>query len=349
MPVSVVPLRTHRVVARWTWLLFALALPLRCASPPRTPVAEPTAPFAFRPEAPPTYAFSDGLRVATLNTEFMFDGFGEEGRATFPHKGNPEKARAHRNRIGDIVRMLDADVVMLEEVENCRAMQLLVDESLAGMGYDVHFVQGNDRFTGQDVGLLSRVPVEKIGRTDERTNVGASDDTYGVSKNMYARLMLGDVPTTIIGLHLLARPDDPDRKDRREAQAEVIRRLIAQETEAGRDVIVLGDFNDFDDQTLDIGDHRPITNVLERIKAAGPDPDDDLRNLIAEVPQIERFTSFYDRDQDGRVGPGELSAIDHILLSPALYRRVREVVYVQAHDPTTHTDHFPIVVNLKMD
>jgi hypothetical protein len=36
------------------------------------------------------------------------------------------------------------------------------------------------------------------------------------------------------------------------------------------------------------------------------------------------------------------------LLSPRLYRHVREVVYVQAHDPTVYPDHFPIVVNLSL-
>jgi endonuclease/exonuclease/phosphatase family metal-dependent hydrolase len=330
------------------WLLLVALLP--GCSQPAPPLQETTPPpdaaFHFEPEPPPTYAFNDGLRVATVNTEFMFDGLGDEGQASFPHQGDPAKARAHRDRVGEIVRMIDADVIMMEEVEDGSVMQKLVDESLADAGYTVHFVQGNDRFTGQDVGLLSRVPVEKIGRLDERVNVGASTDTYGVSKNMYARLTLGTVPTTIVGLHFLARPDDPSRKDRREAQAEVIRRFIADEIDDGRAVIVLGDFNDFDDATLDIGGNRPITNVLARIKSAGPGDEDDLHNVIADVPQSQRFTSHYDRNDNGAIEAGEFSAIDHILLSPDLYRRVREIFYVHAHDPTVYPDHFPIVVNL---
>ena len=311
------------------------------------PAATPET-FVFAPEPPPDFDVDDGIRLATLNTEFMFDGEGNEGQASFDHQGDPAKARAHRDRIGEILRMLDADVVMLQEVEDEHTMQLLVDESLADMGYAVHFVQGADYFTGQDVGLLSRIPVQEVGRTDERAHVGATGDTYGVSKNLYARLMLGDVPTTLIGLHFLARPTDASRTPRREAQAEVIRRLVAQEHEAGRAVAVLGDFNDFDDQTLDLAGSVPITEVLSTIKAAGPGPSDDLRNLIADVPQVERFTAHYDRNDDEEVDPGELSALDHILLSPELYRHVREVVYVQAHDPTTHTDHFPVVVNLDL-
>lgn len=302
--------------------------------------------FVFEPEPPPTFRYDDGIRLATLNAEFMFDGAGDEGQASFEHQADPAKARAHRDRIGEILRMLDADVVMLQEIEDERAVQLLVDESLADMGYTVHFVQGGDYFTGQDVGLLSRIPVQEIGRTDERANVGATGDTYGVSKNMYARLLLGDVPTTLIGLHFLARPTDASRTPRREAQAEVIRQLVVQEQNAGRAVAVLGDFNDFDGATLDLAGSTPITDVMATIKAAGPGPSDDLRNLMADVPQVERYTAHYDRNDNDEVDPGELSALDHILLSPRLYRHVREVVYVQAYDPTVYTDHFPIVVNL---
>ena len=334
-----------------SWLaVFTIVLVAGCSQPSvptNTPPDDPSA-FVFAPEPPPSFIYDDGLRVATLNTEFMFDGYGDEGQASFPHQGDPEAARAHRDRIADILRMLDADVVMLQEVENEQVLEMLLRESLASSGYRIYFVEGNDTFTGQDVALLSRVPVEKIGRTDERAPVGASTDTYGVSKNMYARLAIGDTPTTIIGLHFLARPDDPTRKDRREAQAEVIRRLVVEEMNAGRAVIVLGDFNDFDEETLDLGGNQPITDVLARIKRADNGAEDDLHNVMADVPQVERFTSFYDRDDDDAVDDGELSAIDHILLSPQLYQRVREVVYVQAHDPVTHTDHFPVVINVSV-
>lgn len=301
--------------------------------------------FTFRPEPPPTYE-TDGLRLATLNAEFLFDGQGHEGAATFPHKGDTARARAHLRRIGTVIRSLEADVVMLQEIENRRVLQLLREGPLDGMGYEVHFVEGRDTFTGQDVGLLSRVPVDTVGRTNRRARVGTSRSTYGVSKNLFARLQLDGQPTTLIGVHFLARPTDPEREDRREAQAEVIAQLVAREHEAGRAVAVLGDFNDYDDETLDFGGHRPLTDVLQRIKRAGPGPADDLRNMMAEVPQRERYTAHWDRDEDQTVDADELSALDHVLLSKALYRRLREVTYVQAHDPLSYTDHFPIVVTL---
>lgn len=308
--------------------------------------ADTSAPFRFRPEAPPPDTV-EGVRIATLNAEFLFDGYDSEGQATFPWKGDPEAAREHRARIGQVLRMLDADLVMLQEIENETVLDSLLSGALADMDYEVHFVQGNDRFTGQDVALLARLPVEETGRTDERAPVGRTDEDYGVSKNMYARLDLHGIPATLIGMHFLARPDDPGRQQQREAQAEVIRRLVVEEMEAGRAPIVLGDFNDFDDEILDAGSNRPITRVLARIKEAGPGPEDNLYNVMAEAPHHERFTAFYDRNNNGQVdGRGELSALDHILLGPSLRPHLRSVQYVQAHDPAAITDHFPIVITL---
>ena len=290
-----------------------------------------------------------GLRIATFNTEFMFDGLDGEGQATFPWKGDPALARAHRDSLARVIRLIDADVLMLQEVENLGTLQMLIDESLADMGYRPYLVDGRDTFTGQDVGLLSRIPVEEVGRTDERVTVAGTRQLYGVSKNMWARLTLGDVPTTLIGVHFLARPDDVSRKPQREAQAEVIRRLVVEEMAAGRAVAVLGDLNDFDPDVPDRAGSTPITDVLAIIKRAGPGPDDDLRNVAGDVQQLDRYTSFYDRNRNEEIDPGELSAIDHILLSPALYRSIRAVDFVDMHDPRTVSDHFPIVVTLGLE
>lgn len=301
---------------------------------------------AFRPDPPPVWT-TDGIRIANFNGEFLFDGMDDEGEATFPWKGDTTLAREHRARIGAVVRMLDADLVIMPESENLRALQMMVDEVLPDFGYTPHLVDGRDTFTGQDVGLLSRIPVDTTGRTDELLPVGVSDQTYGVSKNLWARMTLGGTPVTVIGVHFLAQPDNVERKDRRDTQAEVIRRLVEREIALGREVIVMGDFNDFDDQVADIRGSVPITDVLKTIKSAGPGAADDLVNVLGDIPQSQRFTAVYDRNADGVLVTDDLSAIDHILLSPALYRRVREVRFVHAHDPISVSDHFPIVVTLE--
>lgn len=313
------------------------------AAPPGAAAGE-AAPV-FVPEPPPTFDAA-GLRVATLNAYFLFDAQEETTQIDYPRKGDSAAVAAHFARMADVVRALDADLVMLQEVADRDALARLA-RAVPDLGYDVHFVEGRDTFTGQDVGLLARVPVDSVFRTDVRVPVGRTRRTYGVSKNLAARLTLGGVPVTLLGVHFLAVPPDPERKPRREAQAEVIRRLVETEAAAGRAVAVLGDFNDYDDATLDRAGHRPITSVLATVKRAGPPADDDLRNVLADVPRRERFTSHYDRNRDGTVDAvDELSAIDHILLAPALYARLRAVTYAQFYDPAVVSDHFPIVVTL---
>ncbi len=289
---------------------------------------------------------TSGLRLATFNAEFLFDGRDGDGQATFAWKDDPVLARAHRDSIARVVRAINADVVMLQEVENLETLELLATETLSDMGYTAYLVNGRDTFTGQDVGLLSRLPVDEIGRTDERVPVGMTRQEYGVSKNMWARLDLGGIPTTLIGVHFLARPDDIERKPRREAQAEVIRRLVEQEMAAGRAVAVLGDFNDFDPRVLDRAGSAPITDVLATIQRAGPGLEDDLRNVAADVPQSERYTAYYDRNRNDEIDAGELSSLDHLLLSPQLYRTLRAVDFVHLHDPRYVSDHFPVVATL---
>ena len=357
LPVRRAPLRAALLLVLATATGFAAP---GCSGPARTAAPDPapagTAPTAapataLQPAAafvvgdPPVWTVA-GTRIASFNGEFLFDGEGDEGEADFPWKGDPAAARAHRDAVGRVVRMLDADVVVMAEVENLGALTMLNTESLADMGYTPYLVPGQDRFTGQNLGVLARVPVDTTGRTDERVAVGVSDRLYGVSKNVFARMTLAGVPVTVVGVHFLAQPDNPERQPQREAQAEVIRRLVAAEVAAGRQLVVLGDFNDFDDRVLDRRGSVPITNVLATIKRAGDGAADDLVNVIGDVPQAERYTNLYDRNSDGEVGPDDLSAIDHILLSPALYARVRDVRYVHAHDPRTVTDHFPVVVTL---
>lgn len=297
---------------------------------------------------PSTAPAPAGIRLATFNTEFLFDGLDGEGQASFVWKGDPALARAHRDAVGGVIRMIDADVLMLQEVEHLGVLDLLLEESLEGMGYRAYLVDGRDSFTGQDVGLLSRLPVDEVGRTDERAVVPGTRQPYGVSKNLWARLGLGGIPTTLVGVHFLARPDDVSRKPQRETQAEVIRRFVEAEMAAGRAVAVLGDFNDFDPDTPDRAGNIPITDVLGIIKRAGPGPDDDLRNVMAEVQQIRRYTNFWDRNRNGEIDEGEFSAIDHLLLSPRLYRALVSVEYVHAYDPREVADHFPIVVTLAL-
>jgi hypothetical protein len=125
----------------------------------------------------------------------------------------------------------------------------------------------------------------------------------------------------------------------------------------GCEVIVLGDFNDYDgaSDALDHVNSAPITNVLltlKRLDAA--DPADDLVNAATLVPKGERFTSFFDQDEDMQIDrPHELTSIDHILISQGLADQIDTVEIDHDLNPVLGTsgfvsDHFPIVVRFDL-
>jgi hypothetical protein len=67
---------------------------------------------------------------------------------------------------------------------------------------------------------------------------------------------------------------------------------------------------------------------------------------LRELGRHATVKALYDRDNDGEIEQNDLSILDHILLAPAFYRRVRDVRVVHMHDPRTVTDHFPVVDTL---
>ena len=293
------------------------------------------------------------LTVANFNVEFMWDGIApEEGneRIDFPHRGNPALAAEKMRKIAVILRQLDADVVTLDEVENLDALTLLNDEHLQGMGYQPYLKDGRDTYTGQDVGLLTRIdPDEPLWRNDNKGTSG--ETTKSASKNYTAKLTVNGERIALVAVHFLSRPTDTRRLDDRQAQADAIADAAEELDAEGFHVIVLGDINDYDGspEASDHESNQPITNVLARLRGMDPaDPDDDLVNVASFIPKNRRFTCHWDKNDNGRIdGTGELTSIDHILLAPELARRVTSAAIANAYDPAGISDHFPLLVTFE--
>lgn len=294
------------------------------------------------------------LTVMALNCEFLWDGVApEEGAAsvTFPWKGDQKLAEAHMKQVANLILRGNPDIISLEETENLHAVQVLNDKFLAGRGYKPYFIQGTDTFTGQDVALLTRIDPDsgKIERDDRIGTTGK--DTSGVSKNYFAKLTVGSTKIALIGLHLLAQPTNVKRMAKRQAQADVIRNLAVDLTKQGRQVIVLGDFNDWDGDpaSIDFKDDKPISTVLATIRGMDPaNPSDNLVNAASFMPKDARYSDFWDQNNDNLIqSPQEFSMIDHILLSPALAAEVEDAYIPHDDDPRVVSDHFPVVVRLR--
>ncbi len=280
-------------------------------------------------------ADAERLVLMAWNAEFLWDGRSpEEGEIDFEWKGSPERAEAHMADVAAVVRAHDPDILHLSEVENRRALDTFNDKFLTESGYRAYFVPGTDTATGQDVALLSRVELESISRDPRRGRSGSV--RKGVSKHYVATLRAGDLRLGLVGIHLLARPHKESRVAAREAQADAVRGMAGELAEDGFSVVVWGDFNDFDGRTLDLRGNRPITRVLEWIRDLDPgNPNDDLINVADRLPRGQRYTNGRD-------------AIDHVLVSSDLAERVVEVRIPHDHDPRAVTNHFPVIVDLRV-
>ena len=130
---------------------------------------------------------------------------------------------------------------------------------------------------------------------------------------------VNDTSISMVGLHFLANPSSSGRRLQRQAQADAVRRIAIEKQAAGREVILLGDWNDYDDETPDHIGSDPISKVMliGRMMETG-DFDDDLVNVAKFINQAERYTAHWDKDNEGDVDePDELTSIDHTRFADA--------------------------------
>lgn len=121
------------------------------------------------------------------------------------------------------------------------------------------------------------------------------------------------------------RPSGDERVCQAQRIGEFVDSLL--EMDPGAAVIVLGDFNDYDDQP-----------ALGRLTDVG------LENLVTRIPRPDRYS---------HVHRGTAGALDHVFVSPRLAETVAEVtiVHVNADSPAQDraSDHDPVWVRLTLD
>jgi endonuclease/exonuclease/phosphatase family metal-dependent hydrolase len=305
-------------------------------------------------------ARAEALRVATFNLEWMTESAAETRMA--PWKSENELA-THRRDIAGILAKVAADVVCVQEVTSRAALEKLNREpALAPLRYRILHVESEDTGTGQDVAFLvsARVHAISFGGAEIRR---LADTLAGRPGGMrrgdprrqrltkHALVCIESPRICLLGLHLLAHPDDRGRTANRETQARIAANIIRAEIAAkGYAPIVLGDFNDFDPSVGGPSDYKDKgRNVLATIRdydttRAGP----ELFNASSRVsPESERWSAWWDRDENGaRDSSDPVSLIDHVLIDKSLEKRVTKVeIRHDLHDGSA-SDHWPVVVEL---
>lgn len=180
--------------------------------------------------------------MAAWNVRNLVHGRGEQGKLRAVARG---------------IEALEADVVVLEEVED----QALLDRLAESAGYPTALlVEGRDP-RGIDVAVLSRVPLR--GYRTHREEAVFSRDCLEVH-------LEGPLAMVLLCNHFKSRLHQGHNQDeRRRAQAERVLELAREQ--ADQPVLVLGDLND-----------EPDSWALEPLFA-------NLSDGLAGVPQRETF------------------------------------------------------------
>lgn len=281
-----------------------------------------------------------------------------------------EAAETHMSAVASIVNEFQPDILNLCEVEGCYELQALINETAPA--YQPYLLFGTDTSTGQNVGMLTKyTPDISLQRTSasrsypipgSKCNYSGTGST-GVSKHYYTSFIAGGLYVHVVGAHLLAIPTEPSRCAAREAQAAILQGLIVdllasvpplssvpEAPATANALIVMGDMNDYDGTVLDSNSDHPTSHVLDILKGTMGDYAGayELLSVAAQVVQSERYTDWWDPNGDCKATQNEMSMIDHVLVTPNLIGKIKQVLYPHPYVESCNTynsDHYPIIVD----
>lgn len=274
-------------------------------------------------------ASAEPLTIATYNVEnYTLADRVAEGiyRKDYP------KPEADKDALRAVIRQVNADILALQEVGGTPYLtELQRDLKREGVDYP-HAVVLEAEDADRRVAVLSRRAFSAVTKHDDLTfkySEGNTKVRRGLLEVRFARES-GDV--TLFVVHLKSRHtergDDPSAASQRGGEATAIRDRVLKvfpEPATARFVIA-GDFNDGrSDRAVRAMMDRGQTKITEWLPAA------DTRGHV--------WTHFFRKDDS-------YSRVDHILVSPALWPRVRGGSG-RIHDSAEvakASDHRPVVV-----
>ena len=321
--------------------------------------------------APAAAAETTPFRLVTFNAEILTAPRVRAGRLQkfrFDHARNE-----HLERVAGVIETLSPDLLNLVEVTSREAVDRLV-EILHEKGlqeYRGYHIESNDTFSGMDVGVITRLPLDEVGGATIRTIYSDEEDptwrqafsftgwsgdrqtsTTSLSRNSVYFVTVNGWKLGLFGLHLKSNPSDEYSNAKRSAEAALVRRAIQSEIlPQGYLPLILGDLNDYDPDIPDRDDGRStLTQTLRKLKDYDPQqPGDELVNAAKWMPRkTDRYTSHWDWNENGAAdGDDVFTMIDHILLPKQLAPHVKRAFISRCVGLET-SDHFPVVVDLEL-
>jgi len=302
------------------------------------------------------------LRIVQYNVELLFVDYYSEMNC--PGQGctwkNQSEALKHLDYVSQRIKQINPDIINFCEIEGCDELNMLKD-TLDG-SYIPYLKKGTDTSTGQNVGMLTRIdPLKSLYRTEVKYNYPIPGSTCGytgsvsssgVSKHYITEFVFNNMNVAFISAHLIAIPTDPTRCAQREAQAMVLQSVIYDFINREYEVIMIGDFNDYDGEILDMNNNKPISKVLNILKGVeGVYAGKYQLNSVAEfITQNQRYSDWWDSDNNcNTASTHDYSMIDHVLVTELIKKNIFNTFIYHEYDEYCgkyDSDHYPVVVDL---
>ncbi len=237
-------------------------------------------------------------------------------------------------QVGSVLGAMDPDVAILPEVENVAILDEINTKQLGG-AYKTAVPLTND-FRGLDIGILSKVPIDKIvshtADSFERLDL-AGGKTYTYSRDaVEVHLTVGSRQVILLGVHYRSKGDgnvETDDKDKRAAEAQHTREIADNLAKADPSaaIVILGDFNDL-----------PGSDAVKWTLAGDPKskPKVTFSASADSIPQTDRYSFVY---------KGTKELIDHQMSNPVLTKLLDPASVIIRHDKDVEdaSDHYPLM------
>lgn len=229
------------------------------------------------------------LRVATFNVRRLFDTVCDSGRCgddDFEDQRSQAEFEFRAQQIADGLAEIDADIVMLQEIENEDGLAL-INASFEQGPYPVAVLGESGFAASLDVAVLARGELLEWRSYGDRQLTRPDGSTTSFTREfLRVDVLIDGVRHIAFSTHFRSKSNDD--AGRRFAEAEAAGEIVAEVASSNPDAVVVlaGDFND-----------EPGTDSVDALLAAG-----DLQLLT----DIEGYWTF-------RFGMTEI-AIDHVVL-----------------------------------
>lgn len=301
------------------------------------------------------------LRLMQYNVEWFFLDY--YSGSDCPGNGcswkNESESEIHLNYIYKTVHKLNPDIINFCEIEGCDELNSL--RELLNNNYNSYLIKGTDSATGQNVGMLTKIdPLKSLTRSENKESYplnnskcdyNGNPSTTGVSKHYISEFKINNINICLISAHLIAIPTESSRCSKREAQASVLQGIIQSYVSRNFEIIMMGDFNDFDDEVLDVNNNVPNSKVLEILKGHWGTYKNyyELTSVASLLKQEKRFSDWYDSDNNCNTkSKNDYSMIDHILVTKTLFDKIQFVDIYHGYKEYCgkyNSDHYPVMVD----